>query len=146
MVGNLEGDQITVANMRPLMVGRELQGNYYRADYDGTVSDEIVLDVRHITSENGYIRNFSIQLHKGEILGFGGLSDCGMHEIGRMVFGLDRYITGEILHVPSQRKIKSIQDAISLKMGYVSKDRDNESLILNASIQDNTLMAAYKKL
>ena len=33
-----------------------------------------------------------------------------------------------------------------MKMGYVSKDRDNESLILNASIQDNTLMAAYKKL
>ena len=146
MVGHLEGEAIKVNNMRPLMVGRELQGSYYRADFDGTSSDEVVLDVRHITSENGYVRNFSIQLHRGEILGFGGLSECGMHEVGRMVFGLDKTITGEIEYMPTHKKIKSVLDAISLKIGYVSKDRDNESLILNASIQDNTLMAAYRKL
>ena len=48
MVGHLEGEDIRVANMRPLMVGRELQGSYYRADYDGTCSEKVVLDVRHI--------------------------------------------------------------------------------------------------
>ena len=146
MVGHLEGEDIRVANMRPLMVGRELQGSYYRADYDGTCSEKVVLDVRHITSENGYVRNFSVQLHRGEILGFGGLSECGMHEVGRMIFGLDRTITGEVEYMPAKKKITGVQDAISLKIGYVSKDRDNESLILNASIQDNTLMAAYRKL
>lgn len=146
VVGGLEGADIKVDKMKPLMVGRELQGSYYRADYDGSCADEVVIDVRHVTSENGYIKNFSVQLHKGEILGFGGLSDCGMHEVGRMIFGLDRTITGEVVHVSSNTVIKGVRDAIGLNMGYVSKDRDNESIILNASIQDNTLMASYGKL
>lgn len=146
VVGHLEGADLKVANMRPLMVGRELQGYYYRADWDGTSSDEVVLDVRHITSANGYVKNFSVQLHKGEILGFGGLADCGMHDVGRMIFGLSEKITGEVVYLPENKPLHSIQDSIAVKMGYISKDRDNESIILNASIQDNAVMASYGKL
>ncbi|WP_343247935.1 sugar ABC transporter ATP-binding protein [Diplocloster hominis] len=146
LVGHLEGADITTANMRPLMVGRELEGSYYREDWDGSSAGEVVLDIRHITSENGYVQNFSIQLHKGEILGFGGLAGCGMHEVGRMIFGLDKTVTGEVVHVPSGTKITKIDDSIRHNIGYVSKDRDNESIILNASIQNNTVMASYKKL
>ena len=138
VVGHLEGGDIKTANMRPLMVGRELQGSYYRPDWDGSFDDEVVLDVRHITSE--------IQLHRGEILGFGGLADCVMHDVGRMIFGLDETITGEVLHVGKNKKIRNVHDAIDLDMAYVSKDRDNESIILNASIQDNTCMASWPKL
>ena len=146
VVGHLTGTEITTKNMRPLMVGRELSGSYYREDWDGSSSDEVVLDVRHITSADGYVKNFSIQLHKGEILGFGGLAGCGMHEVGRMIFGLDKTITGQIYHVQSNTEITRVEDAIKQRMGYVSKDRDKESIILNASIQSNTVMAAYKKL
>lgn len=146
LVGHLEGADITTENMRPLMVGRELEGSYYREDWDGSSSDEVVLDIRHITSENGYVQNLSIQLHKGEILGFGGLAGCGMHEVGRMIFGLDKTVTGEVVHVPSGTKITKIDDSIRHNIGYVSKDRDNESIILNASIQNNTVLASYKKL
>jgi ribose transport system ATP-binding protein len=105
-----------------------------------------MMDVRHITSENGYIQNFDLQLHKGEILGIGGLADCGMHEVGRMLFGLDKTLTGEVMHVPSKTKITGIPDAIKQNIGYISKNRDTESIILNASIQDNSVMASYKKL
>lgn len=146
VVGHLNGEDITPKKMRPLMVGRELQGHYYREDWEGASSEEIALDVRRITSEDGSIENFSMQLHKGEILGFGGLAGCGMHEVGRMLFGLDGVVTGEVEHVQSGTKIKSVSDAIKLNMGYISKDRDNESIILNASIQSNTVMASYKKL
>lgn len=146
MVGHLEGEDITPAKMRPLMVGRELSGSYYREDWDGSCGREVVLDARHITSANGYVKNFSIQLHRGEILGFGGLAGCGMHEVGRMLFGLDEVITGEVVHVPSGTRITDIQDAVKQNIGYISKDRDQESIILNASIQNNTVMATYRKL
>ena len=146
VVGHLRGEDIQVAKMRPLMVGRELQGHYYREDWDGSFEPEVTLDVKHITSESGYIENFSIQLHKGEILGIGGLADSGMHEVGRMIFGLDKIVTGEVEHVQSGTKITDVQDAIKQNIGYVSKNRDTESIILNASIQENTIMASYKKL
>ena len=58
-----------------------------------------------------------------EILGFGGLAGCGMHEVGRMIFGLDKTVTGEVVHVPSGTKITRIDDSIRHNIGYVSKDR-----------------------
>lgn len=146
VVGHLTGQDISPKNMRPMMVGRELQGSYYREDWDGSSSQEVALDIRNITSENGYVQNFSLKLHKGEILGFGGLAGSGMHEVGRMIFGLDNYVTGEVVHIDSKTKICGVRDAIKQNIGYISKDRDNESIILNASIQDNTVMASFKKL
>ncbi len=145
-IGRLDGDQITVDNMRPMMVGRELTGNYYRADWDGSCQEQVALDVQRITSYNGYVRNFSVQLHRGEILGLGGLADCGMHEVGRMLFGVEPTVTGQVLHVESGKKVTDPITALSLKMGYVSKDRDTESINLNASIQDNIVLPALDKI
>lgn len=146
VVGHLGGADITTEKMRPMMVGRELTGSFYREDWDGSFGSEVVLEAKNITSENGYVMNFSLQLHKGEILGLGGLADCGMHEVGRMLFGLDPVVTGEVIHPASGKQIRDPLGAVQKKIGYVSKDRDNESIILNDSIQNNTVMASYSKI
>ena len=53
------------------MVGREIGSAYYRTDFGQPVSDETVLSVRNVTV-NGELEDVSFDLHKGEILGFGG--------------------------------------------------------------------------
>ena len=58
-------------NLKKLMVGREVTGDYYRSGLRGEVSDEVVLSVKDVTVP-GLIENVSFDLHKGEILGFGG--------------------------------------------------------------------------
>lgn len=146
VVSRLEGEEMTVKNMRTLMVGRELTDDYYRSDYDGSFDDEVVLDVKRITSANGYIRNFSCQLHKGEILGIGGLANSGMHEIGRMMFGADKMAAGEVIHVGTGTRIADPITAIKHHIGYISKDRDKESISLEASIKDNIVLPALNKL
>ena len=142
LVGHLEGKEITVENMRPMMVGREMLGHYYREDWESSCGKDVVLDVRRITSKDGYIRNFSLQLHKGEILGLGGLADCGMHEVMKMIFGYEPTVTGKVEHVPSGTIIKSPREAAKRKIAYVSKDRDMESIILNAPIKENLMASA----
>lgn len=146
IVGRLDGNEIQIDQMKRMMVGRELLGDYYRPDYDGTYDDEVVLSVEHATSADGYIRNCDLQLHKGEILGIGGLADSGMHDIGRMIFGLTPCITGAVRFMQDGSVVDSPLKAIAKKIGYISKDRDNESIILNASIKDNTVMASMKSL
>lgn len=64
------------------MVGREIGDSYYRTDYGEKVSDEVVLSAKNVTVK-GQIENLNLDLHKGEILGIGGLSECGMHELER---------------------------------------------------------------
>lgn len=145
LIDTLEKEDMSIDKMRRLMVGRELKGNYYRSDYDGSYGKEVVLDIRQATTGVN-VENFSLQLHKGEILGIGGLSDCGMHEVGRVAFGIDKPLTGEVKLIKDDVLISNPQVAIRNKMGYVSKDRDKEALILNASIKDNITLPSLPKL
>ena len=128
------------------MVGREMGEKYYRTDWDCTLNDEIVLDIKDVTSGSGLLMNFSMQVHKGEILGIGGLSHCGMHELGKVIFGDEKLLTGSVTHVPSGENITSARQAMKLGLGYVSKDRDREALVLAASIRDNIASAGLDKI
>ncbi len=116
------------------MIGRELEGDYYRSDYDGSYGADVVLEVKN-AQMGDQLKNFDLQLHKGEILGIGGLSHCGMHTLGKVLFGAMKPESGEVL--TAGRQLKSEADAMRRKIGYVAKDRDSESLSLNASIKDN---------
>lgn len=116
------------------MIGRQLEGDYYRSDYDGSCEDEVVLEMKDVNL-TGKLIDFNLQLHKGEILGIGGLSHCGMHTLGKVMFGNKKPESGEIRI--KGKKLKNEADAMKHMVGYVAKDRDTESLCLNASIKDN---------
>lgn len=130
--------------LKKLMVGREVTGDYYRADYGEKVSDEVVLSVRNVTVP-GIIKDISFDLHKGEILGFGGLSESGMHEIGKAVFGASYDREGTVT-LADGTQINSIPTAINHSVAYTSKDRDNESVVMNQSIGDNICLPSLPEL
>ena len=77
------------------MVGREIKGHYYRVDNDG-YKEEVVLKADCITTMHSLLC-FDLELHKQEILGIGGLSDCGMHTVGRALYGLDQVVDGQVV-------------------------------------------------
>lgn len=131
-----------VKRIRYMMVGREIGEKYYREDHTPSAQDEDALVLDHITF--GPIRDFCLTLKKGEIVGFGGLSGCGMHEIGRAAYGLEKLESGRVLR--EGREIHGCLDAIQHGIGYISKNRDTESLILDASIQDNIVLPSLKAL
>lgn len=145
IIDTLDKSNMSIEMMRNLMIGRELAGSYYRDDYEGSRSGEAVLEARNI-SLRPYFRNINIRLHKGEILGFGGLSDCGMHEIGRVLFGIEKPLTGEVVLTKKSISITDSVTAVKNGMAYVSKDRDKESIIINASIQSNIVLPSLNRL
>ncbi|MCD7746173.1 MAG: sugar ABC transporter ATP-binding protein [Lachnospiraceae bacterium] len=128
--------------IRFMMVGREIGEAYYRDDYDTSHQQEVALELEHVSCGN--IQDFSLQLHKGEIIGFGGLSGCGMHEVGRAAFGLEKLSSGRV--VRNGKEIKSCYEAINSGIGYISKNRDTEALILEASIGENIVMPSIPAL
>ena len=140
LIGTLDKSEYEPNLIRQMMVGRELQGNYYRNDTD-PYDDEVVLEAKCITTMHDLLC-FDLQLHKGEILGIGGLSHCGMHTVGRALFGVDKVVDGEV--IVNGKKITSPRVAIQNKMGYVSKNRDQESLGLSATIAENIASTGYR--
>ena len=145
-IQTLDQAEMNIPVMRKLMVGREMSDHYYRTDFDGTFGEEVVLEASRLTSPDGNVMNLNLQLHRGEILGIGGLADCGMHEVGQMLCGIQKSLTGEVKLPATGTAIKKASDAVQHKIGYVSKNRDVESLVLTGSILDNIALPSLKVL
>ena len=132
--------------IKKYMIGRELKGDYYRSDYDGSYSDQVVLKMVD-GIEGNQLKHINLELHKGEILGIGGLSECGMHTLGKALFGNVKIeggfvYTGEKLN----ELVRSEDFAMSRKIGYLSKNRDVEALALKTSIFDNIAIASINNI
>ena len=128
--------------IKQLMVGREIGEHYYRNDFTPTMEEQVVLDVCHLRSSK--IQDISFQLHKGEVLGIGGLTDCGMHELGRLLYGIIPPDSGYVLAFGHH--LKGIDCAIAHGIGYLSKNRDDESLMTASTIRDNICLPSLRKL
>lgn len=142
----LEKDQMTEQVIKRNLVGRELEGEYYRNDHDYIVGEEVALKTENVTSAFGELHHFSMEAYRGEVLGIGGLSFCGMHELAKCLYGEMKCITGKVIHVPTGDEITSPVLAQKHGIGYASKDRDSESLLLEASIRDNIVAAGIDKV
>lgn len=138
IIRTFEKAEFDASLIRTAMIGRELQGDYYRSDFTPTHGEKVALEVRNV-SVAGSLRQIDFSVREGEILGIGGLSQCGMHLLGRVLFGAVRPTEGEVLArgVP----VTSPARAMELKIGYAAKDRDTDSLCLSASIRDNIAIA-----
>lgn len=140
-VGSLDRKDFDPNVIKSMMIGRNLEGNYYHADLEG-YSDEVVLRAEGITTLKDLLC-FDMELHKGEVLGIGGLSDCGMHTLGKALFGAEKVLDGQVV-LGNGTVIKNTKKAIENKIGYMSKNRDKESLALNATIKENIASLGYK--
>ena len=146
LIATLEKGQFEPGLIKRYMVGREIGEKYYRTDTRCQYDETVVLRVENLTTGRGLPQNLSFELHQGEILGIGGLSHCGMHELGRALFGEEPVVTGRVVHVPTGEVIGNARTAMKVEMGYVSKNRDQEALVLSASIRENIIGAAFDKV
>lgn len=142
---NLDDETIrkqTERKIRLPMVGREIGDKYYREDFECSHQEEVALTLENINC--GAIHDFSLTLHKGEIIGFGGLSGCGMHDIGRIAYGLGKVSAGRVMRHGVE--ITDSKTAVQEGIGYISKNRDTEALILQGSIEENIVFPSLKKM
>ena len=129
--------------IRTSMIGRELRGDYYRGDFTPSRLEEIALRAEHLQWGDA-LKDVSIDFHRGEIVGIGGLSHCGMNALGRVLFGAERPASGRVLTADGA-EITNESSAMKHGIGYVAKDRDVESLALNSSIRDNIAIAGLER-
>ncbi|MCD7715778.1 MAG: sugar ABC transporter ATP-binding protein [Lachnospiraceae bacterium] len=139
---NSDNRKEAVKPVRHMMVGREMGDKYYREDMERSSLPETILEVSHLTF--GQIKDFSLSLKRGEIVGIGGLSGCGMHEVGRAIFGLEKLKSGSV--TCNNKPIRTPLDAIRQNMGYISKNRDTEALIMQGAIGDNIALPSLDRL
>ena len=132
--------------IRKAMIGRELKGDYYRSDYDGSYGEEVVLKMVDGIEGNA-LKHVNLELHKGEILGIGGLSECGMHTLGKALFGNIK-MDGGYVYCGSNLDVLVTNEVVAMNnhIGYLPKNRDTEGLAQNDSIFANIAIASVNKV
>lgn len=133
------GQDFTIDRMISRMVGRTIDQVF--PTRDSKPSEEIVLEVKGL-SQTGIVRDINLPLHKAEVLGLFGLMGSGRTELARMLFGLEPFEKGEILvnGVPCDHICAG--DSIRRGMAFVTENRREEGLLMEATVVDNIGLVA----
>ncbi|MFW5991938.1 MAG: sugar ABC transporter ATP-binding protein [Halanaerobiaceae bacterium] len=148
-VTDREADQIGESELHNLMVGRNLQKEYYKINQQKEIEYEkkdIVLSVDKLTDNlDNLFRNCTFNLYKGEILGFAGVEGSGKEQLGRALFGLGE-MTGDIEFPSGKKVIDSPPDAIEEGIAYIPKERSLEGMVFGFDVHDNINLPNYRNL
>jgi len=133
------GSAYTTDKMVTMMVGRDISRLY--PPHDSHATSETILEVNGLT-QRGIVNNITFSLHKGEILGLFGLMGSGRSELARILFGIDPYQHGTIAKRGQSRKDISPQRSIKDRIAFVTEDRREEGLLIEASVHDNMALVS----
>jgi ribose transport system ATP-binding protein len=92
------------------------------------------------------LRDVSVTVRAGEIVGLAGLLGSGRTEMARVVFGADPRREGAVFMNGTRVDPRAPDDAIELGIGFVSEDRKAEGIIPDLSIRENLTLAALPAL
>jgi rhamnose transport system ATP-binding protein len=135
--------EVDRAELIRLMVGRELSAVFPKTQVP---IGKPVLQTQNISCSASGVRNVSLTVHAGEILGLAGLVGAGRTELARVLFGLTPSDGGSILLNGEPARIDSPQAAIARGIALVPEDRRRHGVVLEMSVAQNTTLAILAKI
>ena len=142
-VGTCAASAIDEAGLIKLMVGREVAQIYPPAT---ATPDLPVLQLEGVGCTASGVRDVSLEVRAGEVLGLAGLVGAGRTELARVLFGLTPATAGRIRIGRQEAVIRSPREAQDLGIAYVPEDRRRHGIILELPIAHNTTLAIHRKI
>lgn len=142
-------DEFTEDRIIKGMVGRELTNRYpeRHCEIGDTIFEIKDWNVYHSDdAQRQVIKDVSLHVRKGEVVGLAGLMGAGRTELAMSIFGRSygQKISGTIKINGREVHIKDVKDAINNKLAYVSEDRKNYGLVLIKDIKWNMTLSAMR--
>ncbi len=111
---------------------------------EATEPGSALFEASHISTARG-LRDVSVTVRKGEIVGLGGLLGSGRTETARALFGLDTLKSGQIDNL-GKGQISTPAEAIAAGIGFLTEDRKREGIVPHMSVRENMTLALLPKL
>ncbi|WP_111559920.1 multiple monosaccharide ABC transporter ATP-binding protein [Paracoccus sediminilitoris] len=131
------------------MVGRDMASRYPERDRR---AGDVVFELRNWNvwhpehADRQVIRDLSMSVRAGEVVGIAGLMGAGRTELAMSIFGRSygRNISGQALMHGKPVDVSTVDRAIKARMAYVTEDRKTLGLILEETIRRNTVLANFE--
>ncbi len=139
---------MTEARMIQKMVGRDLGSLFPHEDRE---PGDVVLEVKGWTVADPVtdalrLRDVSLTVREGEILGIAGLVGAGRTELVMSLFGAwGRRRSGELWLHGRRVNIRGAGDAIAAGLSLVSEDRKRFGLVLDMDVKQNSTLASLRR-
>lgn len=146
VIGTVDCKGTNTQELVSMMVGREM-GLVFPPRNPDASANPVALSVDGLvtpaTAEGS--KGLSFNVHKGEIIGFGGIEGSGQQAAARALFGIGKN-GGSFSIEEDTVDIKSPSDAIAEGLVYIPADRRSESLFDIHSIRENAAVPNLRKL
>ena len=142
-IGSGETRDLDEAQLIKMMVGREITDVFPKLEAE---IGEVVFEAKHIVRADNKVKDVSISVRRGEILGIGGLVGAGRSELVEGIFGMHKLSGGEIYVKGEKVTVHSPKDIIQKGVALVTEDRKVTGLNLSGTVNDNIAMVAIRKL
>ncbi len=134
------------AELARLMVGREV---LFRINKPPVDKGDVVLDIKNLTVTDdrhvASVRNLSLQVRRGEVVGLAGVDGNGQRELAEAVCGLRLPQSGSI-HINGHETTRfSAGDLLRFNMAYIPEDRQREGLVLGFKLTENFIAKSFRK-
>ena len=146
LIGVVDVKEASPAEMAAMMVGRPVSFTVEKAP--ASIGEPIleirnlsVMSARHVLG----VKDFSLSVHRGEIVGIAGVDGNGQSELVEAITGLRQIESGSILFKGQDISGISIRKRNELGMGHIPEDRQKRGLILGASLTDNMVIKEFYK-
>lgn len=116
-----------------LMVGRDIREKFPRVE---SVRGRKIFEVQGLNAGR-LVRDVSLTLYEGEILGISGLIGAGRTETTRAIVGVDPKDSGRLILDGKEIKISKPMDAIRQGVVLVPEDRKRDGLCVKLSVSSN---------
>ncbi len=131
-----------IPRMINLMLGRDVEQLYppRRRQHHA----DVALETRGL-SQRGIVRDVTMSLRRGEVLGLFGLMGSGRTELARMIFGLDSFERGSVELGGRTVARTDPRSSIGAGVAFITESRREEGLMMNATVADNIGLAALER-
>jgi len=142
LVAKKKTSETTSREIAELMVGRKIElSGKEKKDIDRTKDPILELKDFKVKMPGEEVKGINLKLYEGEILGIGGLAGLGKLGISNGIMGLyptsgDIILRGEKITNPLTKEM------LEKRIAFVSEDRKEVGLVIDASIELNTVFTA----
>jgi len=143
MIGSYDVADMTNEKLISLMVGRDAKLRF--PEFKSNVG-EVLLKVENLSSPNPRsFQDVSFEVHRGEILGIGGLMGAQRTELMEAIFGVRATKEGKIYVDGDEILNMTPRKAIEHGIGMITEDRRGSGIFPLMNISNNTSIASLKE-
>ena len=144
-IGTVDVKDATEADMAKMMVGREVS---FKVEKVEAKPKDVVVKIENLSVNNNKkvlgLKNFSLDIRAGEIVGIAGVEGNGQTELVEALTGMRNVESGNIIFKGKNIVKESIRQRIDDGMAHIPEDRHKRGLILDYTMEDNMVLKAYR--